>query len=312
MIWDGILEQIGWDDANMKDAFATFHPIVIFVYFVVVILFSMFIMHPMFLGISLICAFIYSITLNGKKAIQFNFLFLIPFLIIAALINPLFNHEGITILWYAYSGNPITLESILYGIAAAVMFVSVICWFSCYNAVMTSDKFIYLFGRIIPGLSLIFSMVLRFVPKYKAQIQAISNAQKCIGRDISNGNIIQRARHGIRIVSIMITWALENAIETADSMKSRGYGLKGRTSFSIFRFDDRDKLVFVLMLALILFILIGASLGVISMRYYPSIQAASITPLHLCVSIAYTGLCLLPVMINLLEARKWKYLQSKI
>ena len=125
--------------------------------------------------------------------------------------------------------------------------------------------------------------------RYKAQIQAISNAQKCIGRDISNGNIIQRARHGIRIVSIMITWALENAIETADSMKSRGYGLKGRTSFSIFRFDDRDKLVFVLMLALILFILIGASLGVISMRYYPSIQAASITPLHLC-AVSYTHL----------------------
>ena len=88
-------------------------------------------------------------------------------------------------------------------------------------------------------------MVLRFVPKYKAQIKNISNGQKCIGRDVSNGNIITRARNGIKILSIMITWALENAIETADSMKSRGYGLKDVISFSIFRFDRRDKIIYL-------------------------------------------------------------------
>lgn len=65
------------------------------------------------------------------------------------------------------------------------VFVTVIIWFSCYNVVMTSDKFIYIFGKILPALSLIFSMVLRFVPRYLAQIKVISNAQKCIGRDVS-------------------------------------------------------------------------------------------------------------------------------
>ncbi len=39
----------------------------------------------------------------------------------------------------------------------------------------------------------------------------------------------------------MVTWSLENAIETADSMRARGYGLPGRTSFSIYRFDSRDS-----------------------------------------------------------------------
>ena len=70
-------------------------------------------------------------------------------------------------------------------------------------------------------------MVLRFVPKFKAQFRVVSNAQKCVGRDVSNGKLLERIRHGIRILSIMVTWALENAIETADSMRSRGYGLKG-------------------------------------------------------------------------------------
>jgi hypothetical protein len=51
------------------------------------------------------------------------------------------------------------MESIVYGLAAAFMFVTVIIWFSCFNAVMTSDKFIYLFGKVIPALSLILAMV---------------------------------------------------------------------------------------------------------------------------------------------------------
>jgi energy-coupling factor transport system permease protein len=46
--------------------------------------------------------------------------------------------------------NPLTLESIFYGLAAAVMLAAVVLWFGCYNEVMTSDKFIYLFGRVIP------------------------------------------------------------------------------------------------------------------------------------------------------------------
>ena len=75
-------------------------------------------------------------------------------------------------------------------------------------------------------MSLLLSMTLRFVPKFKSQIKVVSDAQKCVGRDISNGGVLERAKNGLTILSVMITWALENAIETADSMKSRGYGLK--------------------------------------------------------------------------------------
>ena len=167
------------------------------------------------------------------------------------VINPAFNHEGATILTYLHTGNPLTLESIAYGIAAATMLAAMICWFSCYNEVMTSDKFVYLFGRIIPSLSLILSMSLRFVPRFKARIKEVSEAQRCIGRNVSNGGVIERARHGITILSIMVTWALENAIETADSMKSRGYGLQGRTAFSIYRLDKRDKKALVAVLVLV-------------------------------------------------------------
>ena len=230
----------------MKDAFSTFHPLVQFSWFAAVLLFTMFILHPIFLMITLVSALGYSIVLNGKRALRFHFFYMLPLFIFIVLFNPACNHAGVTILFYLKNGNPITLGSFLYGVAAAVMFIAVILWFSCYNVVMTSDKFIYLFGRMIPALSLILSMVLRFVPRYKAQIKTISESQKCIGRDAASGNILRRARNGTRILSIMMTWALENSIETADSMKSRGYGLPGRTSFSLFRFEQRDQYLLML------------------------------------------------------------------
>ena len=296
----------------MKDTFSTFHPVVNFVYFSAVILFSMFFLHPILIGIGIISAFIYSVMLKGKRAVKFNLLYMLPMLLLMAALNPAFNHQGVTILFYLKNGNPVTLESILYGAAAACMFVTVIFWFSCYNAVMTSDKFIYLFGRIIPALSLILSMVLRFVPRYTAQIKVISNAQKCIGRDATQGNFIRRARNGIKILSIMTTWALENAIETADSMRSRGYGLAKRTSFSLYRFDSRDKAVLTAIMGLIIIVLTGSAAGLNTMRFFPSIKAAKVTFFSISVYSAYFILCMLPVFINIVEDAKWKRIESKI
>lgn len=296
----------------MRSAFAGYHPTINFLYFALAFLCSMFFMHPFSLAISLICAFSYSVILRGKKAVRFNLLYLLPMMIVAAIINPAFNHEGATILTYLDSGNPLTLESITYGIAAAVMLASVVCWFSCYNVIMTSDKFIYLFGRVIPALSLILSMTLRFVPKFKAQIKVVSNGQKCVGRDVSNGSILQRAKHGIKILSIMITWALENAIETADSMKTRGYGLPGRTAFSIYRFDKRDKKALLIIGGTGLYVLLGAFFGEMYFRYFPSMKSAALTPFSISVFVAYFVFSISPVVIERWEDRKWKKLQSKI
>lgn len=295
----------------MKDAFSTYHPLINFLYFTFVILISMFCMHPVFLVISYICSFLYSVKLNGKKALKFNLLYGVPILIISSILNPLFVHEGVTILTYFNSGNPLTLESIVYGISSSIMLVSVIMWFSCYNAIMTSDKFIYIFGKIIPGMSLILSMVLRFVPKYKEQIKEISKSQRAIGRDVSNGNVFQRARYGLKILSIMTTWALENGVETSDSMKARGYGLKGRTNFSNFRFDFRDKIFTFICSIFAVILIFGIFNGYAKIRFYPSILIEPITLQGIITYISYAVFCLIPVVIDIREDVKWKHLKLR-
>ncbi len=294
----------------MKDAFSAYHPAVNFLFFALVIFGTMLLLHPAALCVSLACAFAWSVYLGGARTARTNLLYMVPMLLLAALVNPAFNHEGATILTYLPTGNPLTLESIAYGLAAAVMLVAVLCWFSCYNRVMTSDKFVYLFGRAIPALSLILSMVLRFVPKFKAQLKVVSSAQKCVGRDVSNGSLLQRARHGVRILSILVTWSLENAIETADSMKSRGYGLAGRTAFSIYRFDDRDRTALAWIGGLGLFLLCMVLAGGTYFRYFPSMKAAPLDPWSVSAFTAYVLLCATPLIVDIWEDRKWKRIPS--
>ena len=295
---------------NHRDAFDRCHPAINFLYFALVLVFTMVFLHPVSLVISLGTALAYLTALKGMESIKNGMKLLVPMMLMAAILNPAFNHEGVTILTYLPSGNPLTLESILRGLAGAVMLAAVITWFQCYSAVMTSDKFVYLFGRVIPALSLVLSMTLRFIPKFKAQLRVVTQAQRCVGRDVSQGSIPQRVRTGITILSILITWSLENAIETADSMKSRGYGLPGRTAFSIYRFDKRDKALLVWLLALGGYILVGWLTGAVAWQYAPILKGA-VGLFPMTFQLAYLALCLTPILLKRKEDRAWKQLQTK-
>ena len=289
--------------------FKTYHPIVNLVYFLFVIGFSCFFMHPVCLCISLVSGFIYSVMLKGKKQVKTNLIYMLPMIMAMALINPALNHEGITIIAYLPSGNPLTNESVIYGLCVAIMIVSVICHFSCYNEVMTSDKFIYLFGKIIPAMSLIISMTLRFVPKFASQLKVVTNAQKGLGRDVSKGSIVTRAKNGLNILSIMTTWSLENAIETADSMKSRGYGIPGRTAFSIYAFHKRDVKALICILVLGVYTFVGNLMGGMYFEFFPSVKIGEVSVYGISVFAAYLLLCICPVIIELWEVKKWKALK---
>lgn len=296
----------------MQDRFSKYHPVVNFMYFTLVIGFSMVLNHPLAQSISLLCALIYAIQADGIKAVLFSLKWCLPVFLMTALINPAFSHEGTTVLLYLPSGNPLTLESILYGLSSGMLLVTIMLWFVSFNRVITSDKFIYLFGRAIPAMSLVLSMTLRFIPKFKSQLTSVVEAQKCLGRDVSQGSILHRTRIAITILSIMITWSLENAIESADSMKSRGYGLKGRTAFSIYRFDDRDKMALLYLGFCGFYLLAGTLASAFGFRYFPSIHYVGLNTVTLSFQFVYLSLCIMPVMLNWAEEKKWKAIRSKM
>lgn len=296
----------------MTDAFSKLHPIVNFLFFAFVLSLSMFVMNPVCLTLSLVCALVNAVYLNGIKTVKLCLKFILPMVLMVIIINPVFNHQGVTILTYFPWGNPLTLESIVYGTASAALLSSVVLWFSLFNSVITSDKLVYLFGRIIPSLSLVLSMSLRFVPKFSAQFKNVRNAQRSIGKDISDGSVVNRIKNGIRIISIMLSWSMENAIETADSMKSRGFGLKGRTAYSIYKFDRRDLIVLIIVALLGVMVSVAVIAGVIDFYYFPLIKGNLTDIMSITTFFLYGILMLIPTILNAGEGIKWKRLRSAI
>ncbi|MBR4721416.1 MAG: energy-coupling factor transporter transmembrane protein EcfT [Clostridia bacterium] len=284
--------------------FCNYHPAVLFLYFLAVILITCINLNPVTVFLAFVIAFAYNAILKGRDTLLKN-IFIMPIMFLGmALINPAFNHRGVTILAYFPSGNPLTAESICFGLIASGMVLSVILFFSCFNEVMTSDKIIYLFGRVSPSLSLIFSMTLRAVPKFIRQFKEVSKVQKVTGKSQEN-----RIKSGFSTMSGVTTWILEDAIETADSMKSRGYGLPKRTAYSIYSFTKRDKQAIMFLIITILYIVLGASLRTLSFTCFPSIKFAKVSPYSVSVFFAEFLLMSMPIMIEITEYIKWKHIE---
>ena len=292
-----------------KDAFSGFHPIVNLLFFTAALLLTMFIQHPVYLLISMFSGCAYLSYLSGRKGMLRQVGYLVPILAMMAVMNPLFNHEGVTVLWYLPNDNPITLEAIIFGLASAVMMGSSIVWFNCCNTVFTSDKIIYLFGRVIPAMSLLISMTLRFVPRFKNFLQSVIRTQRAMHKPENNKEKLQQAMSAF---SATVSWAMEQSIVSADSMKSRGYGIQGRTAFSIFLFEKRDGAALVILAMLFAGAVLPFVTGHAAWTYYPSLSGQLIGPIQLMAYLCSGAMYLLPLIIDLLEDHKWNSLRSKI
>lgn len=293
---------------NRNDSFSGYHPIVNLMYFICAIGYALAFTNPVCLGISFIGAFVYSVILRGQRGFITNLKYMIPLIILTALFNPAFSHQGVTILAYLPSGNPLTLESIAYGVMAAFLLVCVLCWFSCFNVVISSDKMVYLFGRLAPVLSLILSMTLKFIPELTSQFGEVYRAQKASGYSV-NGRYFRRVRTGCHVLSAVVTWSLERALVTADSMRSRGYGLPGRTAFSLFRFRKRDVRALVYMLVSGGYVLWGSMKGGFKFWYYPAIRGNLTGTLTVSMYIVYTCLIGLPIFVHVRDAVRQRHMK---
>lgn len=314
----------------MNSGFKGYHPLVNVLFFISIIAFGMLLRHPVYLVISFISSTAYYLKLSGKDGRKTVFRFLLPMLLFVVIINSFFNHYGVTTLFILPSGNNFTFEALVMGIVSGITVVSVIQWFFCSNEVVTDDKFMHIFGRILPKGALVVSMILRFVPLYRRRYKEISQARKCMGLN-GTDSFICKMKNTFKNIGILVSWSLENAIETADSMKARGYGLKGRTYYSRFQWHTSDTLALiplVLFDALIIFGLVSNSAYCIYNPYVIINQPSEIgttyiiNELNLTINpfsflsivslIAFTLLCFLPLTIDLKENIKWHRLQSKI
>lgn len=294
----------------MRGGLQAIHPAVSLLYFTAVIVFAMFLMNPVCLTLSLLCSAATAVVLNGRKTVLFALKVILPLALLAIVINPFVNHRGVTVLGYLPWNNPLTLESILFGVASAVMLSSTVLWFSSFHTVMTSDKLVFLFGKTLPALGLMLSMSLRFVPKFNAELREVRNAQRLLFPEKSG--LIPRIKNAVRVLSVMISRALEDSLETADSMKARGYGLKGRTAYSRYRMTGQDWFLLSVTIVLTAAIAVFYFCKTARFRYYPSVTQLKSAADTFIFYGTYAVLLLIPLILTVGEGIRWRKYESNI
>ena len=213
-------------------AFGKVHPLPLFTYFIVMLLFSMFLRNPVIVLLSLLGSGAFAATLTDRREKLSDLKFYIPLSVLIAVTNPLYSHNGRTPLFFV-NGNAFTLEAVAYGVFIAAMIIAVLMWSKSYSKIVTGDKFLYLFGRVTPKTALILSVALRYVPILNRQAQKTRETQKTLGL-FSTGSVADNLVSGAKVYSALVGWSLENAVETGRHMRSRGWGRGKRTSFSVF------------------------------------------------------------------------------
>lgn len=291
--------------------FDSYHPMINFIYFAAAITCTICFQQPVFLTISVFCAFAYSVKLGGFKTFLLNLCLILLSFGYAAWYSS-YHHFGVTNLKANFIDNQITLESIVYGFVIGMTVAAVVMWFCCIFMLITADKIVYLFGRVSPKLSLFLSILLRTVPRVKVRAKRIEISREGIGRGIKQGNLLEKIQHLFSLISILITWTLEDFVEISNSMKSRGYSLKGRTAFSIYRFDNRDRSLVIVFFWCLTLILMAVLFNQTDIYYNPRIIMNRITPMSYVFYAGYAVFLLLPMGLQIVGEWKFKKLRKNV
>ena len=291
-------------------AFSRSHPAASLLYFCFVILSAMLAKSP----IAIVTLFVFSLlsacVIIGKRVLK-TLIAAIFAILLMSFINPIFSPGGDTLL-FSVGKYGFSLEAVIYGFFSAVSLVSVYYWFWCFGAVINDEKILYLFGRRMPHLSMLLSMSLGFIPKLKRKYEEIEEAQKCLFFDFDE-SAISKIKRKLKSLYSLLSSSLEVSLESADSMRARGYGVGKRTSFSIYSWTPEDTFVCVYSSISFLACITISSLFKLDFSYYPTIEITSlISPYALCYSAFCILLCALPLIITVKETLLWQFSKSKI
>lgn len=282
-------------------------PIAVCVYFAAVIGCVMFTDDPILILSALIGGSLYCVAAKRQRG---HMWFYVLMFLIMTLINPIFSHNGMTVLFFV-NDTPITLEATVYGAVRAICIVTSLYLFMIFSDIMTRDKLLYVLGRLSPQAALVMSMSIRYVALLRDRAKKIKDAQRAIGL-YADGDIFCRIKGDLRVFSILVTWALENGITTADSMEARGYGSGKRTYYSMFRMRADDVIFMILSLFCLSLVIAASVMGKIEFRFYPKLSMMGPSYLGMAAYSAFFALCVTPAFIEVKERIKWTYLRSRI
>ena len=162
----------------------------------------------------------------------------LPVILIIAVLNPLFSASGSTEL-FRIGMRAVYLESMVYGLCMGGLFVASVLWFEAAASMLSYDKVLALLGNTAPVIALMISMCMRLIPQFLRRGRTVLAVQDAI--DVPGRASADPVRSRLRASSVLMGWGMEDSLERADAMRSRGWGAAARrTTYARYRLRRSD------------------------------------------------------------------------
>ncbi|MBU9712006.1 energy-coupling factor transporter transmembrane component T [Evansella tamaricis] len=295
----------------MIHRFQDFHPFLTFFYYCGAILLIMLFQHPTILSVVLFIILVIHFIDDGFRSLRRWRVLIFTTGILILVLNPLFNERGRNVLFEVF-GHRVTLEALIYGGITALSIITIIALFVSYNEVMTPNKLLFLFSKFLPQFAILLMLTLRFIPLMKRRLEDISAVQQSKGISVHEGKWRSKAKNGLLYVQVLLTYSLEEAIQTADSMNAREYGQGKRSTYEHFRFKKSDGIALAFLSILIFILLMGRFNGYGYLTIYPVMGSLQLSALEWFYVVVLSLFYSFPLLVEGGGYLKWRLLKSII
>ena len=292
----------------MIRGFRSFHPFILLLYYIFAIIGIMIYQHPMFLTVAALAILCINLMLDGGQELRKWRTMIVLMGFLSLILTPFFNQRGNHLLFYFFE-KQVFLEAVWQGVMIAFTLVCILTIFITFNLVITPDKFVFLFSKVLPQWALLVMLSMRFVPLLRKRLIEIGDVQSVKGLSVKSGSIRSRAENGMLLLQTLLTWSLEESIQTADSMTARGYGQGKRSKYQPFSMKKRDWTALGLLMLGGSFVLFGWWLGDGVLTLIPILEPVWLQGrewLYFLTFLMYIGF---PIWTEGKEIVKWKYLR---
>lgn len=290
----------------MGNGIQAIHPFVMFFYYSCIGFFAMFFNHPIFLLAGCLAMVAVNLSHDGGRAMRQWAPLMIIMTVLIVVLNPFINSRGAHILFIVF-GRQVTFEAVLYGVVTAMSLLMILLLFVSLNNVLNGNKLLYIFSRILPRTAFLVMLSIRFVPLLRRRLTEIQDVQRLKGMTMTQGTVRDRAKSGMSILQILLSWSLEEAVETADSMKARGYGSGKRRPYIPYRMTKSDAYWLGYLVIFFILCVIGGLMSYGKMIIYPELGSLHVTSPDWMVVACGLSIALFPVFVEGREQLKWNY-----
>ncbi|WP_459502348.1 energy-coupling factor transporter transmembrane component T [Bacillus sp. C1] len=285
----------------MKIIFSSLHPFVNFFYYIGVMILCMVCRHPLFLIGAIILMLLVNVMQGNGEKIRKMLPSTLVFFVIVIIVNPLLTHRGATTL-FRLGDNRITLEACVYGFTMGLLLLAIMFTFISYNDIVSSHKFLYLFSRVSPKVALLTMITMRFVPLFIRRLRQITLIQKTKGVQLDSGSLIERTKNGMKLLQVLLVCSLEDALQTADSMQARGFGVTKRSTYIRYRMERQDWYILACLVIVLLSCFVLNYYGGGKLSIYPRVESLLFQQYDRILFVLFLLFISLPIIM---EGREW-------